>query len=62
MSAVADMRAMVERLIQAVADRGDKWQDENSLERLALNAAGLLKGVANALESMGIDLAPDEAG
>lgn len=63
MSAVNDLRVMADRIIRFVADRGERWQDEGTPDRLLLNAATLMRGVANGLEASSIDLVRgDEAG
>lgn len=56
MSATADMRALVDRIVTFVAGRGDRWEQEGSPERLLLNAASMLTGVADGMDAAGIDL------
>lgn len=50
MSAVDELRAMVDRITAFVAARGSRWEDPNAPESLLLDAAKLMAGIANGLD------------
>ncbi len=55
-SAIADLREIVERICQFVAARGVWPPEDGTPEKLLIEAAGLMSGVAKGMEAAGIDL------
>lgn len=56
MTAVDDIRAMVDRIVAFVAERGNQWERSGSPDRLLLEAASLMSGVSDALDGVGVTL------
>lgn len=49
-TAIGDLRKMVERLIDCAAEHGDVWETPGTPEAMLVEAAALMKGIADALE------------
>lgn len=56
MSAVEDLRAMVDRLTKFVGEHYLDWEKPGTAGRLMVDAASLMTGVANALDRFEFDL------
>jgi hypothetical protein len=59
-TAIEDLRAMADQIMKYVADRGAQWEQPGTPERLLIDAASLMTGVANGLEHVGVDLGRGE--
>lgn len=54
-TAIGDLRAMVERCIDCAAEHGDVWETPGTPEHLLVEAAKLMKGLADSMEHMKVD-------
>ena len=54
-TAIGDLRAMVERCIDCAAEHGDVWETPGTPESMLVEAAGLMKGLADAMERVKVD-------
>ncbi len=54
-TAIGDLRAMVERCIDCAADQGDVWETPGTPESMLVEAAKLMKGLADAMERDKVD-------
>lgn len=55
-TAVGDLRAMVERIVEFTAERGDAWEQPGTPEHLLVEAAALMRGLADGMERCKIDM------
>ena len=54
-TAVGDLRAMVERCIDCATEHGDVWETPGTPEHLLVEAAALMRGLADAMERTKVD-------
>lgn len=52
---VGDLRAMVERCIDCAAEHGDVWETPGTPESMLVEAAALMRGLADAMERTKVD-------
>lgn len=54
-TAIGDLREMVERCVDCAAEHGDAWETPGTPEHLLVEAASLMRGLAEAMERVKVD-------